>query len=148
MDKAYNFALGLLARREHCCFELSNKLTQRGFDVVTIERVITKLQQHNLQSDERFVDIFCRSRIRQGYGPLRIKNELNNKNIAVWLIDEILAKYQENWVSYAIAVWHKKYNQHIKYSKNEIQKQKKFLYYRGFSLDTIAMVFECLDNEE
>lgn len=144
MDSAYNYALGLLAKREHAQAELITKLAQKGFDPVMIERVVAKLQDLDLQSDERYAEMLCRVRVKQGYGPLRIKQELDARKIDSIYTNELLAGEQGNWVSHALAVWHKKYNRQAEYSGKDRQKQKSFLYARGFSVDTIAMVFECL----
>lgn len=142
MNNAYNYALSLLAKREYCVSELVNKLEQKGFDSDTISLSLAKLKELNLQSDERYVEMLCHARIRQGYGPLRIKQELISKNIVSYLIDDILATEKTNWVDHALSVWHKKYANNIQYSSKEIQKQKSFLYSRGFSVDTIAKVFK------
>lgn len=142
MNKAYNYALSLLAKREYCVTELANKLEQKGFDSDIISHSIAKLKELNLQSDERYIEMICNARIRQGYGPLRIKQELLSKNIASYLIDGILASEKDNWLNHALSVWHKKYAKDTQYSIKEIQKQKSFLYSRGFSVDTIAKVFK------
>ncbi len=142
MNKAYNYALSLLSKREYSAMELENKLLQKGFDSDTIALSVAKLKDLNLQSDERYVEMICNARIRQGYGPLRIKQELSCKNIDSYLIEDILIKEQDNWVEYALAVWRKKYKGQEEYSGKEIQKQKSFLYSRGFTVDTIAKVFK------
>ncbi|MDF1758247.1 MAG: recombination regulator RecX [Legionellaceae bacterium] len=144
MNKAYNCAVSLLAAREHGFLELVGKLTNKGFDESDILSAVEKLKKLDLQSDQRFVDMICRARIRQGYGPERIRNELKQKSVDSDLIEEKLETERSNWVSYAVEVWQKKYKQQIEYSHSEVQKQKRFLLYRGFSMDTIAMVFECL----
>lgn len=144
MDKAYNYALSILAKREYARSELMTKLLQKGFDSVIIESVIAKLMDLNLQSDERYAEMICRTRVKQGYGPLRISQELNLKQIDSSQVNDLLREEQDNWVSHALAMWHKKYNRQAEYSVKEQQKQKSFLYARGFSMDTIAQVFECL----
>lgn len=142
MNNAYNYALSLLAKREYCVTELINKLALKGFESDIICLVIAKLKDLNLQNDERYVEMICHARIRQGYGPLRIKQELISKNIASYLIDDILAQERNNWTEYALSVWLKKYNKDVEYSAEEIQKQKSFLYARGFSAETIVKVFK------
>ncbi len=142
MDKAYNYALSLLAKREYSVSELINKLEQKGFNSDTIELSVARLKELNLQSDERYAEMICNARIRQGYGPQRIKQELIYKNIASYLVDDILAAEQDNWVAHALKVWHKKYKQKPIYPSKDIQKQKSFLYSRGFTVDTIDMVFK------
>lgn len=142
MNKVYNYALSLLAKREYSATELINKLQQKSFDYDVITLVIAKLKDLNLQSDERYAEMICNARIRQGFGPLRIKQELYAKGIDSNFVDNLLKIEQDNWLGYALSVWHKKYKQQIDYSFQEIQKQKSFLYSRGFTMDTISKVFK------
>ena len=140
-SNVYTCAVRLLARREHGAHELATKLAQKGYLATEIKEILLKCQDLDLQSDSRFVENVCRARIRQGYGPLRIRQELQSLKIAEDLIDEALQQEQDNWLDYAIGVWKKKYKEQGESSYEDIQKQKKFLHYRGFSSDTIAMVF-------
>ncbi|OGV33670.1 MAG: recombination regulator RecX [Legionellales bacterium RIFCSPHIGHO2_12_FULL_35_11] len=144
MSKAYQSAIGLLARREHSVSELRAKLESIGYSFDEVTSVLSRLKNLELQSDERFVDMVCRSRINQGYGPIRVHKELQQKGVDTELIESRLAIEHENWVSYATAVWQKKFYRQREYSYSEIQKQKKFLLYRGFTMDTISLVFENL----
>ena len=141
MTKAFDCALRLLSRREHSRFELATKLSQRGFCKTEVNDVIIECQRLGLQSDERFVESFCSHRIRQGYGPLRIREELKSKQIASELIDEALCQEEDNWVSHANTVWLKKYGQQDDIPFNELLKQQRFMSYRGFPSDVIAKVF-------
>ena len=135
-------ALRLLTRREHGAVELCVKLEKKGLDKVEVQKAINECQQLGLQSDRRFVENYSRSRIRQGYGPLRITQELKNKSIDCDLILEVLRPEQNNWLSYALDVWDKKSKGQLDLSFNELQKQQRFLLYRGFSMDTIARVMK------
>ncbi len=130
----------LLARREHGAQELAGKLLQKGFEAAEISALIKECQRLGLQSDVRFVDAFCRYRIRQGYGPLKISQELLTKQIERDLIAATLEQEQANWLTHALAVWHKKYKDQTNISFNELQKRQRFLLYRGFSTETIAKV--------
>ena len=142
MTKAFEGAVRLLARREHGAHELVQKLSQKKHLVHDIQEAIAECQRLGLQSDARFVESLCRTRIRQGYGPSKIRQDLKNVKIDRELIDDALRLEQENWVSYAIDVWTKKYKEQDDTSFAAIQKQKQFLLYRGFSMDTIGEVFK------
>ncbi|MDP3562798.1 MAG: recombination regulator RecX [Legionellaceae bacterium] len=142
MSKAYVSAVAMLARREHGADELMQKLAQKGYDQTEIQLALDECQRLDLQSDIRFAENVTRARIRQGYGPERIRQELKNKRIERELIDNVLAIEQDNWVSYAMDVRKKKYDQAANSSYSDIQKQKQFLLYRGFSMHTIAIVFD------
>ena len=138
-------ALRLLARREHGALELAEKLRLKGYDKSAINEVILYCQNLGLQSDARFIESFCRSRIRQGYGPIKIMQELEHKKVSKDLIMNQLN--QENWEAYALQAWNKKYkNSHSKIP-TEIIKQKRFLLYRGFPMEIINIIFK-KNNQE
>ena len=140
MSSVFESAVRLLTRREHGAFELTNKLVQRGFTKTAIHDALMECQRLELQSDARFVEMMIRTRIRQGYGPLRIRKELQHLQIDSELIEEALRQEHDNWLSYAIGVWKKKYKEEEAFSYQALQKQKQFLLYRGFSTDTIRDV--------
>lgn len=141
MSKTYVAAVRLLARREHGAHELYQKLTQKGHPEIDIQEALAECQRLGLQSDARFVDTICRARIRQGYGPLKIRLELQNKQLDRDLINQALDQDAEHWLMHAKDVRLKKYKEQDDCSFEAIQKQKQFLLYRGFSTDTINMVF-------
>ncbi|MFA5959731.1 MAG: recombination regulator RecX [Tatlockia sp.] len=140
MTKAFDCAMRLLCRREHGAFELADKLRQRGYSSEEISEALANSQRLDLQSDTRFAESFCRSRIQQGFGPLKITQELQAKKIDRSLIQTVLAKEQAHWLDYALAVWQKKFKEETAPSYVELQKRQRFLLYRGFPTDLIAKV--------
>lgn len=142
MSKAFEGAVRLLARREHGAHELAQKLIQKKHLEPDVTNAILECQRLGLQSDTRYVESLCRTRIRQGYGPLRIRQDLKQVKIDRDLINTVLEQEQGNWVSYAQDVWIKKYKEQGDDSFAAIQKQKQFLLYRGFSMDTIGELYE------
>lgn len=101
----------------------------------------------DLQNDHRFVETYGRSRIRQGYGPLKISQELSSKGIDKDLIHQFLQQEEENWLPYALNVWQKKSKGNDDLSFEEFQKQQRFLLYRGFGMDTIVQLKKELKNK-
>ena len=138
--KAYNAAIALLARREHSSYELMNKL--KKYDVDIVRRAISECQSLDLQSDLRFAEMLCRTRINQGSGPRRIENDLQFARVDKYIIQQVLAEEQENWVKYAIQVWQKKYQHADEDTLFNIEKQKRFLFSRGFDANTISQVIK------
>ncbi|MGQ3892379.1 recombination regulator RecX [Legionella sp. CNM-4043-24] len=138
MTKALDCALRLLVRREHGMRELSGKLLRKGFDKADCDEAVRECQRLGYQSDERFVDMFCSARIRQGYGPVRIRQELQARQIDQDLIDAALAQQDGQWEEHALAVWQKKYRHCVGSDYIERQKQQQFLMYRGFYAETIT----------
>ncbi len=140
MNKALQCAIQLLARREHSLAELTDKLSQKGYLEAEIEEALTLCQSKGLQSNLRFTESLCRTRIRQGYGPVRIRQELVAKGVERNHIDDILCGEHHQWITHAQEVWTKKYKMTPNASFVEKQKQRQFLFYRGFTTEMIAQV--------
>ena len=132
----------LLSRREHGAQELRDKLVTKGYSQEESDLALLKCQELDLQSEKRFVESRFRARIRQGYGPRRIQQELQQLQIDDSLIQNELLQEKDNWFDYGFEVWAKKYQNHENPTYNDTQKQKQFLLYRGFYTDTIALIFK------
>src|SRR5665811_1463656 len=90
-------AVGYLCRREYGIEELRQKLLQRGSDVTLAEKVVGDLADEDLVSDERFTEMYVRTRMRSLFGPLKIRGELRARGISDHLIADALPKEQEVW---------------------------------------------------
>ena len=75
-------AMDLLARREHGRVELTRKLRQRGACPEMIDIALDRLTEEGLLSESRYLESYIRYRARSGYGPLRIREELNQRGLA------------------------------------------------------------------
>ena len=143
MSKALVSALNFLSRREHSIWELKNKLEQKGYSGLEVVEAVEECQRLGYQSDDRFAELLCRARIAQGYGPVRIKQELAAKGINATMIEQVLLhEAEESWLERAVAVANKKCQTLANLSWDEQQKLKRFLLYRGFPGSVIAGVFE------
>lgn len=131
--------LDYLARREHSRFELKQKLLRKHFEQDDIELVLNEFLEKNLQSDERFCDAYVRMRMRLGFGPERIRLELEQKKVASELINDCLMTYHDDFYEVARLAWQKKFKQAASDLK-EKAKQQRFLHYRGFSQDIIRAI--------
>ena len=130
-------AINLLARKEYSQAALEEKLKLKGYHNATVARVLLKLKEDGLQSDERFASCYARSRIERGCGPVRIQYELQNYGIPAEIIVQIIDEYKEEWVETAKKIKTKKFGNKISTSLNEQIKQKKFLLYKGFDFEII-----------
>lgn len=143
MSKALVSALNYLTRREHSVLELKKKLEQKGYSELDIVKAVEECQRLGYQCDNRFTEQLCRTRIMQGYGPVRIKQELAAKGISAEMIEQVLEhEPQESWLERASAVASKKCRTFVNLSWDEQQKLKRFLLYRGFPGSIIAGLFE------
>ena len=121
-----------LARREHGRAELLAKLEKAGFDPDISRGAVAQLVEDGLQSDERFVEAFVRSRIGQGKGPARIRAELREHDVTGSLIDQGLANAEQDWYALALEVRLKKFGGEVPRDFKEKARQMRFLQSRGF----------------
>ncbi len=126
-----------LARREHGRAELTAKLEKAGFDPDISKNAVAQLVDDGLQSDERFVEAFVRSRINQGKGPVRIRAELREHRIADGLIDDGLSRAEQDWCELAREVRLKKFGAGSPADFKSKARQMRFLQSRGFESDHI-----------
>lgn len=130
----------LLARREHSRRELLDKLALRGFERNEVEPVIDDMAEQNWQNDERFAECYVRQRIANGYGPMRIAYELQQRGITGVDLN-LQAEHQAGgWQNLALEVYLGKYGDEKSLTANEWLKRSRFLQQRGFSGDLIKRV--------
>ncbi len=125
-------AMDYLARREYGRLELQAKLEGVGFDTETARVAVDRLASEGLQCDRRFVENFIQSRISQGKGPVRVRIDLEERNLEAGLIDELLSKCDQDWVAMARQVREKKFGPDLPAGFKEKARQMRFLQYRGF----------------
>ena len=130
----------MLAGREHSARELSRKLVAKGHSQDTAAQVLSSLQEQGLQSDQRFVEVFVRSRVGKGYGPIRIRQDLYQRGIDDELIDAELTCSADRWVELARAVREKRFSQTEPGDRDVWNTQARFLARRGFPADLIYRV--------
>lgn len=140
-------ALSYLSRREHYRAELKSKLlrskTHRERDV---EAVLDRLEAEGLLSDMRFIESFIASRLTKLYGPLRIKMELLQKKLKPENIEQLLAESTVDWQRNARLCLHKKFSNPPSDSL-EAAKQRRFLWQRGYTEETIREALKSYDYE-
>ncbi len=130
-------ALRLLARREHSVLELRRKLAQRGFGDGLLETVLDDLVTHNLLSDHRFAEVYARTRIERGYGPLRIRAELRERGIDAALAAAALEAEAPDWTECAREARLRRFGEDAPADYREKARQMRFLQQRGFDGDQI-----------
>ncbi len=122
-----------LTGREYSRQELELKLQRQVSDHSLIQQLLDELQEQGWQSDSRCADMYVRARLHQGYGPLRIQQELATKGIDEELIMVALTTHQANDPHWVQSCWSKKFCEQVPNSPAVWQKQLHFLRYRGFS---------------
>jgi len=141
-------AFDLLARREHSQQELVTKIFRRfsrrpelGVTTELIQSVLMAITDEGLQSDQRYLESFIRSRIQQGYGPHRIAQELKQKKISAEDFEPLLDSRSPEWMERAKAIRERRFSSRKAGDQKEKAKQMRFLQYRGFTGDQIRSVF-------
>ena len=112
-------AMRLLVRREHSVRELSEKLRKRGFGHRMVAEVLVRLKEQNLQSDARYAESLSRSRLSQGYGPIRIEYELSQQGVEQSLIDRALLDLEVDWLERTRQIFEKRFGRVQTDSENE-----------------------------
>jgi regulatory protein len=134
LKDSYNKCLKYLVRREYSQFELQQKLSLEGFDSDIISETLERLKNEKLQSDERFSEMFIRTRVNQGKGDILIKQQLKQKGI------EYVDLSDYDFYALTKEVQRKKYASLPTTAKEKAQ-QIRFLQSRGFSFDAINAIF-------
>ena len=133
--------IGLLSRREHSRKELVHKLLAKGTSVDTIKSVLDHLARENLQSDERFTEVYIHSRTQKGYGPVRLNQELRERGIEDNMIERCLDNFKIEWMEILTNVRNKKFGASPPADFKERSRQSHFLQYRGFTGDQIKNLY-------
>jgi regulatory protein len=133
---AYQQALGLLVRREHSRRELKQKLKFRGKEAEEIDVALETLSRQDFQNDERFAFALARSRQSAGYGPQRIRAEMQQHGLASELIDQAVCALECDWLEMAHGLVERRYLRKIQQDPNQARKAVDFLLRRGFDQKT------------
>jgi len=137
-----NAAIGLLSRREHSKKELLDKLSRKFSNKHDIQIQIDQLEQEGLQSEERFVELFIRSKKSQGKGPKYIKQELRLRGISEYLVASYIYDNDDEWEELARTVYEKKYGLSPPENPSEKSKRIRFMVSRGFAADLAFKLFD------
>jgi len=138
--------MDFLARREYGQQELIDKLSGKGFDRDIAGQAVRVLTGEGLQSDQRFAESFVQSRINQGKGPVRIRQDLSQRGIHSSLVDLALDVAGADWHALATDIRNKKFGRRQPADFKEKARQMRFLQYRGFEPDHIQSAVAAADD--
>ena len=93
LERAYQYALKLLAARDYTAAKLREKLRARDCPETIAESVVTRLAMEGWINDRRFAERFAESALATSrfFGP-RLKLEMRRRGISADLIDEVLGR--------------------------------------------------------
>ncbi len=141
-------ALRLLGRRDHSCFELSQKLKQRGFSGDMISPVIAACIEMKYLDDGRFCEGYADRLRRKGYGVLRIVQKLKAARIDAAYIQKTIDRQcpEESQIEDCRKAFQKKRVSQTEPGHPEILCERdrsrlfRFLQQRGFGSEVIVKV--------
>ncbi|MBM6552111.1 regulatory protein RecX [Marinomonas ostreistagni] len=139
---SFNYALWLLGAREHSVKEMTQKLTRKGFDAEQIAATITRLEEYNYLSDQRFAESFARSKASKPLGRQRIQNELRQKGISDEMARIALDQLEVDWFELALELKQRKFGENVEKDFKAKGKQTRYLVYRGFNFDEVRYAIE------
>ncbi len=131
-----------LSRREHSRQELIRKLSQREAELSLIEEVVDELSAEGLQSDKRFCESYVCGRLQRGYGPLYIKQALQQRGLEDFVIQEVMAAQEEAWQDGLWKAWQKRFGAEVPSEPKARARQMRFLQQRGFTSGQINQMFK------
>ncbi|KZN14947.1 regulatory protein RecX [Marinomonas sp. TW1] len=133
----YDHALLLLNQREHACAEVAVKLKQKGHSEEDIDNTIQQLKELNYLNDERFAEIYVRSKANRSLGPTRIRQELIQKGLSSDIIKNAIEEAECDWYELAKDAKVRKFGEQPAQDFKEKSKQMRHLQYKGFDYDQI-----------
>ena len=146
LEQARATAMRLLARREHSRLELARKLRQRQLPGVVIDRVLDEFEAEAWLSDERFAEVYAEQRRGQGYGPVRILADLQQRGIRQ-LPPALRAMATDAWVEQAIRLRDRRFGlTDLADDWAERARQARFLTQRGYTSEQVERALEVSDD--
>lgn len=149
MDKATR----ILAMRDHSEWEFRRKLSTvtyipgketqpPTFTNDEIDEVVQWCYEHQWLDDARFADRFVASRARKGYGPQRVRQELQQKGISRELCDTAMMNTDVDWSQLARDMAERKFGEPLPVAFAEKVKVQRYLQYRGFYMEDIQELWK------
>lgn len=147
-ENAYEQAIRLLSQREHSRKELFTKISRKQDELTADElnTLLDELEQSGYQDDQRFAEMFIRSSIGRGHGPMKISYALRDKGVDESLVRELLDEADTDWLEQARYQRERKFGEEIPTDFKERARQSRFLAGRGYFMDTINATFNATDQ--
>jgi regulatory protein len=151
--RARRFSVAYLAHRARTVFEVREALRQRGFAPDVAEQAVERLCALGYLDDADYALRYVESRVRaKGYGPMRIRRELQRRGIQAALIDRAVAPLETSDSPAEQALRQARIRLPKLRGEADARKRRKklsdFLLRRGFDFDTIQRAVDTALHEE
>jgi len=143
LKKAKQTAYRLLARSPRSRLEVERRLREKGYPEPIIQQVIQQLETFRYLDDKAFARQWARDRInRRGWGPSRLRIELQRRGIAGEWIEEALRDLliERDEESRAAELIERRLKGRSLRDPREYRRCSDFLFRRGYSPDAIQTV--------
>lgn len=130
-------AIRLLTNREHSRAELSRKLQARCDDRNLLSEVLDGLERSGYLSDDRFTELYVNYRKQKGFGPIRIRQELQERGVSTDLINVWVDMMDHQWLELLEECSQRKFGDTSPGDFKEQARRARFLEYRGYPSELI-----------
>ena len=134
-NKSLNYSFLLLKYRPRSLLELKNRLKQKGYSLLIIDKVLAYLSENNYLNDTEFTRLFVSSCVAKGWGQRRIDLALKHLGISEDL-RKCSTSDKEIYRNKLREILERKINRY-KGQKNAYQKIVRYLASKGFDYEDI-----------
>jgi regulatory protein len=138
-------ALLALGQREYSRKDLRKKLVAAGADGSLVDEVLDEMVTLGYLDHQRYAEAFTNKRVRQGYGPRVIRQELQQAGIESDFIVAALDDSDRDWSDLAGKLYRKKYGARPAIDLKEKARRARFLFSKGFSSDQLKHFLQGVD---
>lgn len=133
-------ALRALSQREYSRAELFKKLI--GFESITgeLDAILNELEHKGFLNEERHAQALVRQRSEK-LGVSRIRQEMKSKGVPPSIAEKALNALKDTEFERAQALWAKRFGG-LPANDKMLERQQRFMLYRGFSAETIRGVLK------
>jgi len=97
-ERAWQYALRLLAARDYTAARLKEKLRSREFSESDLNEAVARLEAENWISDRRYAERFAESALASGrYVGSRLRMELRRRGIHDDLVSDVIGRLAEEY---------------------------------------------------
>ncbi|HSX43843.1 MAG TPA: RecX family transcriptional regulator [Candidatus Saccharimonadales bacterium] len=97
LDKAYDRALNLIARRQRSRWELEDYLKRKDYDQDAIQIILNRLSERGYVNDKAFAEAWVSNRrLLKATSKLRLQQELRQKRVSDDIVQEVLEEDETN----------------------------------------------------
>lgn len=132
LEMAKRQTLHFLSFRLRSVEEVRKFLFKKNHPPELIQKAIDELSEHKFLDDQAFADWWAGSRIKQGWGQVKIKNELKMKGVDAEIINSVIDRDWGEIIKLSLK------------NRDRSLKTRHWLAGRGFTFSQINRVFDDL----